>query len=145
MTHQGQRVDPVSSQTAEMHMEAAGSSEEASSEARGSTAKAGQGCGTAPAPGPGSTAARLAVLEALQLHLPLPALGLQQARCPLILALIPADSANACHRTTPVNLAKGAGEAWAGSEADQTVAIHALYPLQSGLGSTDTWLGRVEA
>lgn len=95
---------------------------------------------TATPRGPGSNAApaaRLTALEALQLHLPLPACAVAaaQARCPLMLEVIPADFANAFHGTTLVNLAKVDGEASAGSEADQAVAIHDLYPLQSTVRS----------
>lgn len=60
-------------------------------------------------------------------------LGLQYF--PLMLEVIPADLANAFHGTTLVNLAKAAGEACAGSEADQAAAIHYLYPLQSTVRS----------
>lgn len=48
-----------------------------------------------------------------------------------MLEVIPADFANAFHGTTLVNLPEGPGEAFAGSEADEAVAIHDLYPLQS--------------
>lgn len=92
------------------------------------TPKPGQGCVTGAAPG---TAAGLTVQEGLQQPLPLPA----WAATAVMLEAIPADLANSFHETTLVNLAKGAGEACAGSEADQTAAIDDLYSLQSTVRS----------